>query len=110
MELNVEIIEGLSKVLNVTSKQITSVLTLLDEGATVPFIARYRKELTGGLDEDQIRAISKEFEYKVELEKRKEAVIRLIEEKGMLTEELKASILKCQKLVEVEDLYQPFKE
>ena len=110
MELNVEIIEGLSKVLNVTSKQITSVLTLLDEGATVPFIARYRKELTGGLDEDQIRAISKEFEYKVELEKRKEAVIRLIEEKGMLTEDLKTSIMKCEKLVEVEDLYQPYKE
>ena len=110
MELNQKIIESLSKTLGITVKQIEAVLSLLNDGATVPFIARYRKELTGGLDEDQIREISKEFEYKVELEKRKEAVCRLIEEKGMLNEDLKLQIMACEKLVDVEDLYQPYKE
>jgi uncharacterized protein len=83
---------------------------MLDEGNTVPFIARYRKEQTGALDEEQIRAIHKEYEYKQNLLQRKEDVIRLIDEKGMLTEELRQEILKAEKLVDVEDLYRPFKE
>ena len=76
----------------------------------MPFIARYRKEATGALDEEQIRQINEVYEYQVNLLKRKEDVIRLIDEKGLLTEELKNDIMKCQKLVEVEDLYRPFKE
>ena len=100
----------IEKSLKVKSKQIESVLTMLKEGSTVPFIARYRKEATGGLDEDQIREISKAYEYGVSLEERKLDVIRLITEKGMMTPELEADIKKAQKLTEVEDLYRPFKE
>lgn len=83
---------------------------MLGEGNTVPFIARYRKEATGALDEEQIRRINEVYEYQVNLLKRKEDVIRLIDEKGLLTDELKNDIMKCEKLVEVEDLYRPFKE
>ncbi|MBQ9833831.1 MAG: RNA-binding transcriptional accessory protein [Bacilli bacterium] len=108
--MNTQIIEELSKELNVRVGQVSTVLKLLEEGNTIPFIARYRKEMTGSLDEEQIRSINERYEYQVNLLKRKEDVIRLIDEKGMLTEELKTSILKCQKLVEVEDLYRPYKE
>lgn len=110
MELNKELIVELSRSLNIKTKQIETVLGMLDEGNTVPFIARYRKEQTGALDEEQIREINKEYEYQVNLLKRKEDVIRLIDEKGMLTDELKASILSSEKLVDVEDIYRPFKE
>ena len=85
-------------------------MSLLQEGATVPFIARYRKEKTDGLNEDQIREISKVYEYQMNLQQRKEDVIRLIDEKGMLTEDLRNQILKAEKLSEVEDYYRPFKE
>ena len=108
--MNTQIIEDLSKELNVRVGQVSTVLKLLEEGNTIPFIARYRKEMTGSLDEEQIRAINEKYEYQVNLLKRKEDVIRLIDEKGMLTDELKSSILNCQKLVEVEDLYRPYKE
>jgi uncharacterized protein len=110
MELNKELIVELSRNLNIKTKQIETVLALLDEGNTVPFIARYRKEQTGALDEEQIREINKEYEYQVNLLKRKDDVIRLIDEKGMLTDELKESILRSEKLVDVEDIYRPFKE
>ena len=110
MKLNETIIVNITKELNITKKQVMTVLNLLDEGNTVPFIARYRKEQTGALDEEQIREINKEYEYSVNLLKRKEDVIRLIDEKGMLTEELQTSILAAQKLIEIEDLYRPFKE
>ena len=82
----------------------------MSEGNTIPFIARYRKEVTGNLDEEQIMKISDVYEYQMNLLKRKEDIIRLIDEKGLLTEELKNNILKCTKLVEVEDIYRPFKE
>jgi protein Tex len=108
--MNEQIISEIKKALAIGEKQIVSVLNLLDEGNTIPFIARYRKEATGGLDEEQINEIYKQWEYANNLLERKEAVIRLIEEKGMLTPELKAEILKAQKLVEVEDLYRPYKE
>lgn len=108
--MNEDIIKIAAKELAITEKQINAVLTLLEEGNTVPFIARYRKEATGGLDEDQIRNIDKYYQYQVNLLKRKEDVIRLIEEKGMLTDQLKADILKAAKLNEVEDLYRPYKE
>lgn len=108
--MNTDIIKQIGKDLNIKERQVEVVLNLLKEGNTVPFIARYRKEATGSLDEEVIRSINEVYEYQVNLLKRKEDVIRLIDEKGMLTDELKEEILKCQKLVEVEDLYRPFKE
>lgn len=108
--MNEQIIEEISNTSNIKISSIQNVLKLLEEGNTIPFIARYRKEVTGNLNEEQIREISEVYEYQVSLQKRKEDVIRLIDEKGMLTEELKNNILNCQKLVEVEDLYRPYKE
>ena len=102
--------EVLAKNLGIKVSQVEAVLNLLSEGATIPFIARYRKEATGSLDEEQIRSIEKEYTYLENLLKRKEDVIRLIEEKDMMTDELRASILACEKLSDVEDLYRPFKE
>ena len=108
--MNEMIIKEIAVNLNITEKQVMTVLELLGEGNTVPFIARYRKEATGALDEEMIRSINEVYEYQVNLLKRKEDVIRLIEEKGMMTDELKNNILGCSKLVEVEDLYRPYKE
>lgn len=108
--MNKEIIENISKDLNVKDVQVEKTLKLLEEGNTIPFIARYRKEVTGNLDEEQIRKINEVYEYEVNLLKRKEDVIRLIDEKGLLTDELRTNIMKTSKLVEVEDLYRPFKE
>lgn len=105
-----QIIKEIKDLLKIGEKQIKVVLDLLEEGNTIPFIARYRKEATGGLDEDQINEIHKLWDYQNNLYKRKEDVMRLIDEKGMLTEELKAEILSATKLVEVEDLYRPYKE
>ena len=108
--MNEMIINEIAESLSITYKQVEVVLSLLSEGNTVPFIARYRKEATGALDEDVIRSIQEVYLYQENLLKRKEDVIRLIDEKGMLTDELKADIMKCSKLVEVEDLYRPYKE
>ncbi len=108
--MNEDIILEISNNLNIKPKQVETVLNLLSEGNTIPFIARYRKEATGALDEEIIRNINEVYEYQTNLLKRKEDVIRLIDEKGLLTDELKDTIMKCQKLVEVEDLYRPFKE
>ncbi len=108
MESNV--IQSLVKSLNLKEEQINEVLKMLSEGATIPFIARYRKEKTGNLNEDQIREIEQTYKYQTNLFDRKQDVIRLIDEKGLLTEELKEQILKAEKLTEVEDLYRPFKE
>ena len=108
--MNNEIISEIASDLKIKNNQIEAVLKLLEEGSTIPFIARYRKEATGALDEEQIRSISEVYEYQVNLLKRKEDVIRLIDEKGMLTDEIKNNIMKCSKLVEVEDIYRPYKE
>ena len=108
--MNEFIIKEIANNLNITDKQVEVVLSLLSEGNTVPFIARYRKEATGALDEETIRSINEVYLYQVNLLKRKEDVIRLIDEKGMLTDELKNSIMNCTKLVDVEDLYRPYKE
>jgi len=110
MTLDQNIIKQVSASIGATTKQVTAVLDLLNEGNTIPFIARYRKEITGGLDETEIAKISKEWEYANSLLERKEDVIRLIDEKGLLTPELEEQILEATKLVEVEDLYRPFKE
>ena len=108
--MNEQIINEISNELKITTDQITKTLNLLEEGNTIPFIARYRKEVTGNLDEDSIKKINDVYEYQVNLLKRKEDVIRLIDEKGLLTEELQDQIMKAEKLVDVEDIYRPFKE
>ena len=108
--MNTDIIKQISNDLKITIKQVEVTLKLLEEGNTIPFIARYRKEVTGALDEEKIKAIEEVYSYQVNLLKRKEDVIRLIDEKGLLTDELKNEIMSATKLVEVEDLYRPFKE
>ncbi len=104
------IIKNICLELSVKEFQVNNTLNLLSEGATIPFIARYRKEATGNLDENQISKINEVYTYQVNLLKRKEDVIRLIDEKGLLTDELRESIMAASKLVEIEDLYRPFKE
>jgi uncharacterized protein len=108
--MNEKIIKNIASDLNVKDSQVASALKLLSEGATIPFIARYRKEVTGALNEEQLRKINEVYAYEVNLLERKESVIKLIDEKGLLTDELKEKILNAEKLVEVEDLYRPFKE
>ena len=100
----------IAKEQNISVKQVKSVISLLEDGNTVPFIARYRKEQTGALDEVQIKDIMDRHQYIQNLNQRKEEVIRLIEEQGKLTEELKSTITKAIKLQEVEDLYRPYKQ
>lgn len=108
--MNDLIIKEISTNLNIKDSSVKATLKLLSEGNTIPFIARYRKEATNSLDEEQIRAINEYYIYQVNLLKRKEDVIRLIDEKGLLTDDLKNKIMGCTKLVEVEDLYRPYKE
>ncbi len=108
--MNADIIKEISTNLSIKVSSVEAVLKLLEEGNTIPFIARYRKEMTGALDEEQIRSINEVYEYQVNLLKRKEDVIRLIDEKGLMTDELKEKIMSATKLVEVEDLYRPYKE
>lgn len=110
VQMNELIISELTQELGIGAKQIEATLNLLSEGATIPFIARYRKDVTGALDENQIKAIGDKYTYYQNLLERKEAVIRLIDEKGLLTDELKNQIMACNKLTEVEDLYRPYKE
>jgi uncharacterized protein len=103
-------IEQLSKILNISFKQVSKTVELLKEGGTVPFISRYRKEQTGGLDEVQILDIKNGLDRLQELEKRKQTVIKAIDEQGLLTDEAKNLILKTTLLNEVEDIYLPFKK
>ncbi|MCR5734718.1 MAG: RNA-binding transcriptional accessory protein, partial [Lachnospiraceae bacterium] len=90
--------------------QVEAAVKLIDDGNTIPFISRYRKEMTGSLDDSALRMLSERLEYLRNLEARKEEVIALIEEQGKLTDDLKKSILKAEKLVTVEDLYRPYKQ
>ena len=108
--MNEQLIKNLSTELKIKPEYISNVLSMLADKSTVPFIARYRKEQTGGLDETEIKAIEDEYRYLENLEKRKEEVIRLIDEQGMLTEDLKQDILKQTELARVEDLYRPFRQ
>lgn len=103
-------VKTIAKEIGITTKQVHSVINLLDEGNTVPFIARYRKELTGSLDEVQIKDVQEKWTYLQNLETRKEEVIRLISEQGKLTDDLQAEIMKSTKLQQVEDLYRPYKQ
>ena len=108
--MNEDIIKQIALELNIRVEQVKSTLKMLEDGNTIPFIARYRKKVTGNLDEEQIRSISEVYEYQVNLLKRKEDVIRLIDEKGLLTDKIKTEVMNASKLVEVEDLYRPYKE
>ncbi len=103
-------INKIAQGLKVEVSQVINTLKLLEEGNTVPFIARYRKEMTKGLDEEQILVIQKEYEYEVNLAKRKEDVLRLIETQGKLTEEIAKSVEGCTKLSQVEDIYRPYQQ
>lgn len=105
-----QLIVPIAQALKVTPKQVESTLGLLQEGNTVPFIARYRKEVTGALDEEQIRLIEEQYTYQKNLLKRKEDVLRLIEQQGKLTEDITREIEACEKLSQVEDLYRPYQQ
>ncbi|KJL02439.1 Tex family protein [Priestia aryabhattai] len=109
-KLDNQIVQRVSKEVEISQKQVQNVIALVEDGNTVPFIARYRKEQTGALDEVQIRNILDSWNYLMNLEERKEEVRRLIEEQGKLTEELAAQIHQAKKLQQVEDLYRPFKQ
>lgn len=104
------LVQKLAGSLKLSKKHVASVIQLLEEGNTVPFIARYRKEMTGALDEVQIKDIMEGWHYIQSLEQRKEDVIRLIDEQGKLTEELRQQIVRADKLQTVEDLYRPYRQ
>lgn len=103
-------LELIAQQLNIKKEQAEAALKLLEEGNTVPFIARYRKEMTQGLDEEQIRSISEKYTYQQNLDKRKEDVARLIETQGKLTDEIKKQLVACVKLSQVEDIYRPYQQ
>lgn len=108
--MNNDVIKLISNNLKINESRIKNVINMLQEGSTIPFIARYRKEMTGNLDEDELRNIETMYKYNVNLEDRKATCINLIKEKGMLTDKMKQEIENCTKLSEVEDIYLPFKE
>ncbi len=108
--MNEDIIKTLESTTNISGNQIKATLKLLEEGCTIPFIARYRKEVTNNLNEEDIKLISDEYKRNLNLFERKEAIIKLIDEKGLLTDELKNEIMNASKMTEVEDIYRPFKE
>lgn len=108
--MNEDIIRALSESLSVSPKQVRDTLALLQEGNTVPFIARYRKEATGALDETEILQIEKQYKYQLNLSDRKESVLSLIEQQGKLTDEIREAVMACTQLSQVEDLYKPYKQ
>jgi len=108
--MNKDIVNDLAGTLNIKVGQIEAVLELLEEGATIPFIARYRKEKTGNLDEVVIKEIDDAYKYQVNLLEKKENTIKLIDEKGLLTDDVKEAIMAASKLVEIDEIYKPFKE
>ena len=108
--MNLEILSKVAKLTKVNENIITNVITMIEEGATIPFIARYRKERTNNLDEEQLREITTVYDYQNRLFERKKEVISIIEERGKMTDELYKQIVKAKTLNEVEELYLPFKE
>lgn len=105
-----DITKSVSQLLTFTEKQVTTVADFLDKGATIPFLARYRKEVTGGLDEEQLRAVRDALEFQKTLESRKETILNSIKEQDKLTPELEAKIKACTELTTLEDLYLPYKQ
>lgn len=107
--LNHQISQIIASELNVGTHQILAAITLLDEGNTIPFIARYRKEVTGGLDDTQLRHFENRLVYLREMDDRRQTILKSIEEQGKLTDELREKILVCESKTELEDLYLPYK-
>ena len=105
-----DIIKKIANELSVKPTQVTAVVTLIDEGNTIPFIARYRKEAHGSLDDEQLRKLDERLKYLRGLEERKETILSSIEEQGKLTDELRAQIEAAETLVLLEDLYRPYKQ
>lgn len=105
-----DITAKIAEELQVKNSQVDAAIKLIDEGCTIPFIARYRKEVTGSLNDEQLRDLDERLKYLRNLEDRKAAVIASIEEQGKLTEELKKDILAAETMVLVEDLYRPYKQ
>ena len=103
------IIEALSRDLNITSKQVESAISLIDEGNTLAFIARYRKELTGSLSDEILRELNKKYVYYKSINERAKTILDSMEAQGVLTDELKDQINKCEKLTDLEDIYRPYK-
>ena len=108
-EIGMDINQKITEELGVKKWQVDAAVTLIDEGNTIPFIARYRKEATGTLDDEQLRKLHERLTYLRNLEEKKEQVLASIEEQGKLTEELKHQILSAETLVVVEDLYRPYR-
>ncbi len=108
--MKTQIISLISEEIGAKTWQVEAAVGLIDEGNTIPFIARYRKEVTGSLDDEQLRALSVKLTYLRNLEERKQEVIELIDAQGKLTDELREAILAAEKLVTVEDLYRPYKQ
>nr|WP_319401604.1 Tex family protein [uncultured Carboxylicivirga sp.] len=102
-------VDIISKELNLAARGVANVLTLLDEGATIPFISRYRKEMTGSMDEVEVGSVKERYEKLQEIEKRKESILKSMDEQGVLTDELKAKIKATYNLTELEDIYLPYK-
>ena len=103
-----KIIKTIAEELNIQNKQVEATVKLIDEGNTIPFIARYRKEVTGGLSDETLREFDERLTYLRNLESRKDEVIKSIEEQGKMTEELASSIENAKTLAEVEDIYRPY--
>ena len=104
-----DIIQKIKEELQVEKWQVEAAVKLIDEGNTIPFISRYRKEVTGSLNDEQLRNLDERLTYLRSLEDKKEQVLKSIEEQGKLTDELKEKILAAQTLVVVEDLYRPYR-
>ncbi|MFW5706053.1 MAG: Tex-like N-terminal domain-containing protein, partial [Bacteroidota bacterium] len=107
--MNEKHVSILSKELGISAKQIKSVILLFDQGATIPFVARYRKEVTGGLDEEQLTNIRDRKEKLEEIDKRRESILHSMRENEQLTPELEKQLLEAQTLTELEDIYLPFR-
>ena len=105
-----DIAKTLSNELNITAAQATAVIELIDEGNTIPFIARYRKDKTGGLDDEILRQFDERLKYLRNLDERRETILKSIEEQGKLTKELAAQISAAETMVALEDLYRPYKQ
>ena len=108
-EANQRIICALTQEINAKASQVQAAINLLDEGATVPFIARYRKEVTGALDDGQLRLLQERLQYLREMEERRLSVIESIQSQGKLTEELHLALLQADTKQRIEDLYLPYK-
>ena len=108
--MNPKHLQLISDALGISKKQIENTVQLLEEGATIPFIARYRKEITGTLDEVQIGDIKTQVQKLEDLEKRREGVLKSIEEQGKMTDDLRQRIVNCYNPTELEDIYLPYKQ